>query len=295
LGPGVRANPAFAQSVALSFDDGFDPREQPQAAAWNQALLHGLAKAKIKSILYAAGARVDSPAGLRLVENWGLAGHAVANHTYGHLNLAAAATPLGSFIADIERDETLLKGTPGWTPRFRFPYLKEGDTTSKRDGVRAWLDAHDYESGAVSIDTSDWYYNERYEEWRKTHPQADPSALRDAYLAHLWDRAVYYDGLSRELLGRSAKHVILLHTKRLNAEFVTDIVGMFRAKGWTIISASEAYQDPLYAMRPKVLPAGESILWSLAKQAGVTNLRYPAEDDIYEKPKLDRLDETAAR
>jgi hypothetical protein len=42
-------------------------------------------------------------------------------------------------------------------------------------------------------------------------------------------------------------------------------------------------------MRPDILPAGESILWALAKQKGVPGLRYPAEDDVYEKPILDRL------
>jgi hypothetical protein len=37
------------------------------------------------------------------------------------------------------------------------------------------------------------------------------------------------------------------------------------------------------------LPAGESILWALAKQHGVPGLRWPGEDDIYEKPLLDAL------
>lgn len=50
-----------------------------------------------------------------------------------------------------------------------------------------------------------------------------------------------------------------------------------------------AFQDPVYGARPRVLPAGESILWSLAKERGLTQLRYPGEDDVYEKPLLDRL------
>jgi hypothetical protein len=67
------------------------------------------------------------------------------------------------------------------------------------------------------------------------------------------------------------------------------MIHMFRSKGWTIISPAEAFSDPLYSMTPAVLPAGESILWSLAKQARVPHLRYPAEDDVYEKPILDKL------
>jgi hypothetical protein len=151
------------------------------------------------------------------------------------------------------------------------------------------LKAHDYHSGAVSIDASDWYYNTRYIKWRETHLNDDPAPFRAAYLEHLWNRATYYESLSQLVLHRSAKHVLLLHMNRINAEFLPDVIHMFQSKGWTIASPDEAYADPLYAMVPNVLPAGESILWSLAKQVGVSGLRYPGEDDVYEKPILDRL------
>jgi peptidoglycan/xylan/chitin deacetylase (PgdA/CDA1 family) len=280
---------AVAQSVALSFDDGLDPRTEPQAAAWNQAILRALADGQVRSILFAAGRNVDSPQGLALVSDWGIAGHAVANHTYSHLSFNARDTSLARFITDVERDEALLHQEPGWVRRLRFPYLKEGETSAKRDGMRGWLREHGYASGAVSIDASDWYYDLRYAQWRGAHPAADPQPFRQAYLDHLWSRASYYDGLSRQVLGRSVKHVLLLHTRRINAEFLPDIIAMFRAHGWTIVAPAEAYADPVYAMQPSRLPAGESILWALAKQAAVSGLRYPAEDDIYEKPILDRL------
>ncbi|MCP4115808.1 MAG: polysaccharide deacetylase family protein [Desulfobacteraceae bacterium] len=278
-----------AQSIALSFDDGLDPRTQPLASSWNSSILEALSNAQIKSILFPAGKRVDSPAGLNLVRDWGKAGHAVGNHTYSHLNLCSKQTTLEQFITETERNEALLKDIPGWTKRLRFPYLKEGETVSKRDGFRTWLTDHGYKSGAVSIDASDWYYNKRYLAWRASHPDDDPSQFRIAYLNHLWNRATYYDSLSEQILHRSVKHVLLLHTKAINAAFLPDIIAMFRSKGWTIISPEEAYEDPIYAMTPMGLPAGESILWALAKQNGVKDLRYPAESDVYEKPLLDKL------
>jgi hypothetical protein len=45
----------------------------------------------------------------------------------------------------------------------------------------------------------------------------------------------------------------------------------------------------VYKSQPDILPAGESVLWALAKQHNLPGLRYPAEDDVYEKPILDRL------
>ena len=277
---------AHAQSVALSFDD---PRGEPEAVQWNAALLDALAYAEVRAILFVSGHRIDTPAGLALVRAWSDVGHDVANHTYSHLSLGAPRVTLDAFIADVERNDKLLDTQPEWTRRLRFPYLKEGDTVEKRDGVRAWMAAHDYRSGGVSIDASDWYYDARYRAWKTAHPDADPAPFREAYLAHLASRAAYYDSLSQRLLRRSVKHVLLLHANAINAAFLPDIIAMFRSNGWTIIAPDDAYEDPVYAMKTSTLPAGESVLWALAKQNGMDNLRYPAEDDVYEKPILDAL------
>ena len=64
---------------------------------------------------------------------------------------------------------------------------------------------------------------------------------------------------------------------------------MFRSKGWTLVAPEVAFRDPVYGMRPHSLPAGQSILWALAKDKGVSGLRFPGEDDVYEKPILDGL------
>jgi peptidoglycan/xylan/chitin deacetylase (PgdA/CDA1 family) len=277
------------RSIALSFDDGYDPRHQPEAATWNAALLDALAFAEVRAIFYPAGNRIDSPEGLALVKAWSDAGHAIGNHTYLHANLASAQTSVDAFTADIVREEALVGGLPGFTKRIRFPYLKEGDTADKRDRVRDWLAQHGYRSGAVTIDTSDWYYDQRFREWRARHPKDDPAPFRRAYLAHLASRVAYYDGLSRQVLHRGVKHVMLLHTNAINAAFLPDILDMLRENGWTLVRPGEAYDDPVYAARPDVLPAGESLLWSLAKVAKVRGLRYPGEDDRYEKPLLDVL------
>jgi hypothetical protein len=148
------------------------------------------------------------------------------------------------------------------------------------------MTARGYASAPVSIDTSDWFYSQRFVAWRKEHPGGDPSVFRDAYLAHLGDRASYYEALAKDVLGRSPAHVMLLHTNAINAAFAADIVAMFRTKGWTVVPPEIAFADPLYSMKPDVLPAGESIVWALAKENGRKDLRYPAEDGEYEESVL---------
>jgi peptidoglycan/xylan/chitin deacetylase (PgdA/CDA1 family) len=280
------ASTCRAKGLALTFDDGLDPLNQPMALEWNSAILNTLSKAKIKSMFFPRGERIDSPGGLKLVRDWGESGHAIGNHTYSHLNFCSKQVTLERFINDTVKNQALLENMPGWTRRLRFPFLKEGESPAKRDCFRKWLKAHGYKSGAVSIDTSDWYYNNRYLAWRKAHTGEDLAPFRTAYLNHLWNRTIYYDSLSQRVLNRSVKHILLLHVNPINAAFLPDILKMYRSKGWQIISPQEAFKDPVYSMTPKTLPAGESILWALAKQHGVKGLRYPAEDGKYEKPLL---------
>ena len=282
------ASTANSQRIALTFDDGPVMADNTglTAAERNDAILAQLADAHLKSILFVTRTDTD-PKRNALVREWGNQGHQIGNHTATHPNFEEVS--LAEFEHAFQLCDNAIRDMPGFTRRFRFPYLKEGNTVEKRDSFRAFLDSNHYKSGPVSVDASDWYYSQRLSARLKKNPDADRLAYRDAYLRHLYDRAQYYDGLSRTVLGRSVAHVLLLHHNLINALFLKDVIQMFRGKGWTLIDSETAFQDPVYAMRPDILPAGESILWALAKQKGTPGLRYPGEDDIYEKPILVRL------
>jgi peptidoglycan/xylan/chitin deacetylase (PgdA/CDA1 family) len=279
---------AASQSIALTFDDGPNMADNIglSAAERNEAILAQLADAHLKSILFVT--RTDTNTKRNdLIRAWGTAGHQIGNHTATHPNFDEVS--LAEYEHEFELCDRAIRNLPGFTPRFRFPYLHEGDTIEKRDNFRAFLDSTHYKTGPVSVDASDWYYSQRLSARLKKNPKADRLPYRDAYLRHLYDRAQYYDGLSRTVLGRSVAHVLLLHHNLINALFLKDVIQMFRDKRWTVIDTEIAFQDPVYAMRPNILPAGQSILWALAKQNGIPGLRYPGEDDVYEKPILDRL------
>lgn len=278
---------APAQTISFTFDDGFDPRSTADAATLNAQMLAALRAHSVTAMLFPAGSRVDSPEGLRLVEQWAAAGHAIGNHSYAHRSFGSRQRTLAEFTEDVERADRLLAGMPRWTKMLRFPYLKEGDTAEKRDELRRWMTARGYRHAYVSVDTSDWYYSQRFVAWRARDARAPISGFRDVYLEHLWNRATYYDRLAREVTGRSPAHVMLLHTNALNAALLGDAIAMFTQRGWRIVSPVEAFADPMYARQPMTVPAGESIVWALAKEAGRSSLRYPAEDSVYEQPMLD--------
>lgn len=275
-----------AQNIAFSFDDGLNPQTNPQAEQINQSILKHLKQAQIESMVFPSLIQMGDAQGKQLIQRWGEHGHLVGNHSALHQNLNKDETSSESYIQSIQDAETVLKDLPNWTKRYRYPFLKEGDTAEKRDTVKQWLQQHDYQSGAVSVDASDWFYNQRYLRYVKLNQPDKLDRLKDAYIEHLLDRAQYYDTLAQTVLGRSPDHILLLHVNAINAAFLAEVIQAFKAQNWHIISTQKAFKDPLYQMQAQHLPAGESLVWSLAKDQGLENLRYPAEDAPYE---MDRL------
>ena len=108
---------------------------------------------------------------------------------------------------------------------------------------------------------------------------------------HIIERASFYESLSYELNGRHINHTLLLHHNLTSALFLKSLIKRFKSEGWEVMDAIVAYKDPIYEEVPKVIPAGESLIWSLAKESGKfeDKLRYPAEDSRYEKEEMDRL------
>jgi peptidoglycan-N-acetylglucosamine deacetylase len=257
----------------------------------NRAILGALQSHKVKAALFVVGKNADTEKGKSLLRDWDQAGHLIGNHSYSHKYLNSDKVTAEIFTADILKCEAVLKSFPHYQKRFRFPYLKEGETAIKRDAVRTFLKQHGYRIGHVTIDASDWAVEDRLSARLTRDPAADVKPYRDFYLGHMWERAVYYDGLAHQALGRSVRHTILMHYNLLNALFLGDLLDMFESKGWKLIDAAEAFRDPVFSAEPKIVPAGESIIWAIAKETGKFDsvLRYPGEDSEYENAKMDKL------
>ena len=288
--------PAWAKStantIALTFDD--PTTEGGANLSWeqiNERILNTLTNRKLKAMLFVCGKRVDTDAGRKLVSAWDRAGHGIGNHSYSHLSFNSENVGLDSFESDALKNEPLIRGYPHFAPLFRFPFFKEGDTAEKRDGMRSFLRQHGYRIGRATVDTSDWAINARLDTRVKSEASANPGPYRKFFLQHIWERTQFYDSLAMRVLGHPVRHTLLLHHNALNALFLDDVIAMFVKKGWKPVDAEWAYADGVYDRQPNVVPAGEGLIWALAKETGRFDkeLRYPGEDDVYENPKMDAL------
>lgn len=280
-------------AVSITMDDPqSEATPKYSAEERNAQILSAFAKhGDLKAALFVCGMRVDNEPGRNLLNAWNKAGHTIANHSYSHLYFPSKKIDLARFTDDLLKGEAVIKNYAQFKKLFRFPFLKEGDSLEKRDGMRAFLKEHNYHTGHVSIDASDWYVDERLRKRLTESPNADIKPYRDYYLNHIWDRATFYNNLAVKMLNRSIKHTLLIHHNLLNALFLGDLLDMFKSKGWQLINADEAFQDAIYNEAPKILPAGESIIWALAKETNKFEsiLRYPGEDSEYEEDGMNKL------
>jgi peptidoglycan/xylan/chitin deacetylase (PgdA/CDA1 family) len=279
--------------IAITMDDfAWNKSVKLTPEERNRAILRALkSHGGLKAALFVAGKNADNEMGQTLLGEWDKAGHLIGNHSYSHKYLNSAKTTAEVFNADILKGEEVIRTFSCFRRSFRFPYLKEGETSAKRDAVRLFLKQNGYRTGHVTIDASDWAVDDRLSARLTKDPNADLKPYRDFYLGHMWERSLYYDDLSKKALGRSVKHTILMHYNLLNALFLGDLLKMFKERGWKLIDADEAFKDPVFSAEPKIVPAGESIIWALAKETGKFDklLRYPGEDSEYEKAKMDQM------
>ncbi len=281
-----------APEIAITMDD-----PKPDALGGmtgteiNRRILDALQAAGVKAALFVTGMRVDNPAGETLVGEWDERGHVIANHSYSHRNYNSSDITYDFFSADFLKNEPLIRRRRHFVRLFRYPALKEGDTAEKRDRFRALLREHGYHVGHVTVDASDWYIDQRLRARLAKDSHADTESYRDYYVAHIRDRARYYRQLAQDALGHDIRHTLLIHHNFLNALYLGHMMRALAQDGWRWVDAGHAFRDPVFRREPQIVPAGESLVWALAKESGRfdRSLRYPGEDDVYEKPKMDAL------
>ena len=101
--------------------------------------------------------------------------------------------------------------------------------------------------------------------------------------------------LNDRMLSALAKHkirsILFVCGMRVDSGAGEELIAAWDRRGHLI--GNHSYSHPIDASDWAInaLPAGESLVWALAKETGrfESELRYPGEDDVYENPKMDAL------
>jgi peptidoglycan/xylan/chitin deacetylase (PgdA/CDA1 family) len=280
--------------LAITFDDGPFTMCTPvlNARERNIAILQSLQKYQITAALFVTLCNgADTSEGYELAKMWRNGGHVIGNHTADHLNLNATTTSILDFQRSILDCEERLLPLMLNEKYFRFPYLKEGDTTEKRLQMCIFLKNKNYFNARVTIDTSDWRLNEHLIATLEQDPGANIEHYRRLFLSHILHRVHAYSSLSMALFNRVVPMVMLLHHNLINALFMDDLIQMLKDDGCNFVDMRHAYVDTFYDIEPENLVAGQSLLLSIAhdrKQevVGLTRLMDNGDTEIAELNQL---------
>lgn len=263
---------AARKRIALSFDDV--PRNPGAFMTPDERtaeLIAALRRARVQqAVFFVTTGNLDRPSGEggeRRIAAYVDAGHVIANHSHSHMWLHR--TDAATYMADLDRAAAWLRGRPGYRPWYRFPFLDEGrNDVAKRDQLRAALRQRGLINGYVTVDTYDWYVENLVSEAVRQGRTIDREALRDLYVRSIVEAANFANDRAVETLGRSPAHVILLHETDIAALFIDDAVAALRADGWEIVTADEAYRDPIAAIEPDTTFLGAGRTAAIAAARG---------------------------
>ncbi|WP_158259083.1 polysaccharide deacetylase family protein [Flagellimonas meridianipacifica] len=286
--------PKNRPKVSFTFDDGITTDLATfKFEEWNQMILDALDEAELNSTFFVTGSNKLDAKGISLLESWSSKGHQIANHTFTHPYFNSDKKTVADFEEELLKTDSVISKYSTFSKLFRFPYLKEGNTEEKVLGFREILKKHGYKNGHVTIDASDWYVNSELIKCIDEEGINSPkiAKYKEFYLQHILERATYYERLSFELTRRHIDHTLLLHHNLTSALFLPDLIQRFKDEGWELVDSRSAFTDEVYEYVLNIIPAGESLIWAMAKETGNYNekLRYPAEDSRYEKPKMEKL------
>ncbi len=255
------------KQIALTFDDC--PRK-------TSTLMTGMERAKkltqalkennVHEAAFFCNSPSRAPDGPQRIQHFADQGHVIANHSATHPDFNK--TPIEKYMKDIDQGHKDLAQFPNFKKWFRYPYLHEGKTNQDRNAIRALLAKLNYKNAYVTIDTADYYLDDLLLQAVAKKQKYDVHKLCAVYKDHMLDQAEFHDDLSAKALGRSVKHVILMHETDLNALCLSDLIKELRHRGWEIITVTEAFTDEIANREPNTLFLGQGRVAALAKEKG---------------------------
>ena len=264
---GLSAHADTSKRIALTYDDA--PRADTAMTGDDRAamLLSGLEAAGVdQAAFFVVTSNVNSPARLASVQRYAAAGHVIANHTHTHPWLRDVSVE--DYLDEIDLAETILQVFENRRTWFRFPYLNEAPDLEKRDAVREGLAERGLFSAYVTVDTYDWHLDGLFQTALKEGQPVCMAALGELYTSMLVDAANFYDEATRTYLDDVPAQVLLLHENDIAAHFVTDLVEALEADGWDIVTADEAYADPISTVLPDTRFLGMGRVAAMTMLAG---------------------------
>lgn len=227
------SDPFYQWDVTLNLISKFDKHKIPAIGFVNEGKLY-------------RDDQLDSTQ-LDLLKMWFQNGYEIGNHTYSHMSYHKAS--LDEFKEEILKGEKISRHLEQEYNKeltyFRHPYLHIGETEAKYDSLNQLLKELNYTVAPVTISNEDWVFASAYARAEKENKEL-MSEIGEAYIQYTLEKVQYAERMSEGLFGRQISQTMLLHSNKLNADYMDELAAMFEENGYMFISLDKALEDKAY-------------------------------------------------
>jgi len=187
---------------------------------------------------------------IKALQMWLDHGFELGNHTFSHSSLNQVG--LKAWEDDVVQGESvtrLLLAQHNMKLRyFRHPFLDTGRDLQTRRDAEAFLVARGYRIAPVTLDAWDWMYATVYEDAKKRNDTALQQQLVRDYLSYSDTVFAYSEQLAKQIMNYEPKQILLLHANQLEADHISELLELFRKRGYRFITLEDALSDQAYGL-----------------------------------------------
>jgi peptidoglycan/xylan/chitin deacetylase (PgdA/CDA1 family) len=246
------ARPAHAPQpeIAITIDDvpvhaPYPPGVTPLQV--NREMIAALKAAHAPATAFVNAVNVKDSATTEALREWRAAGFVLGNHTWSHPHLSDLT--IAQFEKELTKDEPVLRRVGAGTDWrwFRYPFLDEGSDLAQRIAARQVLAQHGYRVADVTMSFSDWAFTPAWARCAAKRDKAAIAELERLYLESARENIVASRDAAHKLYGRDIPYVLLMHVSAMSAHMMPQVIRLYRAAGFRLVSLAEAERDPVYA------------------------------------------------
>ena len=232
------------REIAITIDDlplvaskMNSPGNQQRSTERFAKIIQALTDNQVPAIGFVIGGAIEKGQ-WAFLESFRNAGLMIGNHTYTHRGLNQIGAE--KYIADIARADKVLTPLLTEPKYFRYPYLAEGNKTTKPI-VLAYLKANHYTVAPVTIDSKDFQFNEQLYKVPFRSREAYVEKVKPRYLAYIWQQTLKAE---KNANGQPVKQILLIHANLLNSYALNDVIQLYKKNGYKFITLTEALKNP---------------------------------------------------
>ncbi|WP_025886425.1 polysaccharide deacetylase family protein [Asaia prunellae] len=250
--------------VAVTFDDlpyvmsdkASRSDNQKDAQPANRAILAALRHDAVPVTAFVNEDKVRAlgSLGTKILTQWNQGTLTLANHAAHHVD-SNMLTP-AQFENEIKEGERSIGPLAHKAGRklefFRFPFNHVGDTEPKRKALSEIVRRLGYRQAATTIDVEDYLFNDAYECAHAAGNPVDEQRILQAYIDYARIEIPCYQKLDEKIMGYDVPAVMLLHSNRLNAVALPQILALFREQHYRFVTLTQAQSDPAFKREPAI-------------------------------------------